>query len=142
MRWPVVGAAIRAAMRRPTRASTRSFWKSVCVASADRLSDELLDAVAASQRENSASWFGFAERIMSAGGLHADLVVGDRWERVRAPVLFAWGDHDAFGPPAEGVAVAARMHDARVVTIRGAGHLPWLDEPEATAQAIRSFLDA
>jgi pimeloyl-ACP methyl ester carboxylesterase len=142
MRWPILGGAVRAMMKRPTRESTRSFWKQICVAHPDRPSDELLDAAAVSQRENVVSWFGFAERIMDAGGLARDLVVGDRWERLRVPVLFAWGDRDAFGPPAEGEAAAARMPDARVVTIPGAGHLPWLDDPERTARAIRSFLEA
>ncbi len=140
MRWPVVGAAVRTLMRRPSRQSTRSFWGQICVAHPERLSDEILDAAAASQRANCRSWFGLAERCISPGGLHPALVVGERWQRLEVPVLFAWGEHDAFGPPAEGQAVAATMKNARVVAVPRAGHLPWLDEPSVTTDAVLSFL--
>jgi len=140
MCWPVVGAAVRALMRRPSREGTRSFWRQICVAHPERLSDEHLDATAASQRHNCPSWFGFAERIFGKGGLRSELVLGPRWERLQLPVLFVWGERDAFGPVAEGQAIAARMKNARVVAVSDAGHLPWLDDPESTLSALRAFL--
>ena len=36
---------------------------------------------------------------------------------------------------------AARLRDARLVTVAGAGHLPQLENPEPVAEAVRGFLD-
>jgi pimeloyl-ACP methyl ester carboxylesterase len=140
MRFPVMGALVRALMRRPTRKSTRDFWRRIVLAHPERVSDEHLDASAASQRANCESWFGLAERAMDAGGLRRELVIGERWERLRVPFHFVWGERDAVGPPAEARAVASRVPGVRVLSIADAGHLPWLDDLAATAQAISTLL--
>jgi proline iminopeptidase len=36
--------------------------------------------------------------------------------------------------------VAASFRDAQVVVLPGAGHFPWVDEPEAFAGAVETFL--
>lgn len=59
---------------------------------------------------------------------------------VQAPVLVVVGDRDGLTGAVIGERVAARFADARCVTIAGAGHYPWVDEPVAFAAAIRDFL--
>ena len=59
---------------------------------------------------------------------------------VRAEVLVVVGDRDAL----TGAAVADRFRrvlpKAEVATIEGAGHFPWVDEPEAFREAVEAFL--
>ena len=47
------------------------------------------------------------------------------------PVLLLWGARDAFAPPAWGEELAAGYPNIRFVRVPDAGHLPWIDDPEA-----------
>lgn len=58
---------------------------------------------------------------------------------IRAPVLCLTGAADASTPPAALRALADSLPDARYVEIEGAGHLPCVEAPEATAAALIEF---
>jgi pimeloyl-ACP methyl ester carboxylesterase len=64
-----------------------------------------------------------------------------RLHRISAPTLLLWGSEDAVVPPryaerfARGIAGPTRRCE-----IPGAGHLAWLDAPEAVAEAVLEFL--
>lgn len=50
---------------------------------------------------------------------------------VRAPALVVWGERDPYLDPAWAGRVASALGgEARVETVPGAGHWPWLDRPE------------
>ena len=57
------------------------------------------------------------------------------------PALFLWGRHDRFSPPSRAEAYAATVPSARVVVIEDCGHLPTLEQPEATTRAVRTWLE-
>ena len=142
-RWPLVGALIRSLMSKPTRESTRDFWKQICVAHPERLDDELLDAVACSQRRNISSWFSLMECMMDAGGIRRELVIGERWKALQVPVVFLWGEKDAFDSPAHGERIATQIPaGGHLVRIPDAGHLPWLDDPARVISEIERALEA
>lgn len=74
-------------------------------------------------------------------GLDPDVVLSaELLSRVVAPVLFLWGTDDPNG--GEGVArrFAAQFPDAEVQLLDGAGHSPWVDEPETCALRTLEFL--
>ena len=55
------------------------------------------------------------------------------------PTLIALGDQpDPRGSGAK--ALSEHLPDARVALIQGAGHDPWLEQPERFFQAVDSFL--
>jgi pimeloyl-ACP methyl ester carboxylesterase len=56
---------------------------------------------------------------------------------IAAPTLILWGENDAVLPPAYAQKFAAGIDGAtRVETVAGAGHLAYLDQPDAVARAI------
>jgi 3-oxoadipate enol-lactonase len=59
---------------------------------------------------------------------------------VRAPTLVAVGEHDKPDFIAISERLARELPDARFEVIAGAGHLPPLEQPEATAALVRGFL--
>jgi pimeloyl-ACP methyl ester carboxylesterase len=61
--------------------------------------------------------------------------------RITAPTLLIYGENDTFFPSYRPVAEAALRHSQTVVLPQASG-LPVLDDPAATAGAIRQFLDA
>ena len=66
-----------------------------------------------------------------------------RLHRIRAETLLLWGAEDEVVP----ASYAKRFADGitgetRIQTIAGAGHLSYLDEPEAVAEAVLEFLDS
>lgn len=65
---------------------------------------------------------------------HAELA------RLQVPTMLIWGTRDVFLTPESGAASIAAIPDHTLVTLAGAGHLPWLDDPQACAQAITEFL--
>ncbi|WP_063040154.1 alpha/beta fold hydrolase [Nocardia pseudovaccinii] len=63
-----------------------------------------------------------------------------RLTAVTTPTLLLWGESDRIVTPAYGAAYAAAFADARFEIIRAAGHLPQLEQPEATFDHIDGFL--
>jgi pimeloyl-ACP methyl ester carboxylesterase len=56
---------------------------------------------------------------------------------IAAPTLILWGERDAILPPSYARKFAACINGAsRVETIAGAGHLAYLDQPDAVARAV------
>jgi pimeloyl-ACP methyl ester carboxylesterase len=100
-------------------------------------------------RERLLAWgrqrFG-SEDYRSAGVLRPTLVrvVNEDWRpalaSIRAPVLLIWGSEDTEVPLRVAEEAMTELADARLVTLEGAGHFPFLDQPEAFAEAVTSFL--
>jgi sigma-B regulation protein RsbQ len=59
---------------------------------------------------------------------------------VTVPTLVVECAHDVIAPRGVGAFVHARIPGSRLVTLDATGHCPQLSAPEATAEAIRSFL--
>ncbi|HZQ36926.1 MAG TPA: alpha/beta hydrolase [Dehalococcoidia bacterium] len=63
-----------------------------------------------------------------------------RLHRIAAPTLLIWGESDKLVPPQYGKAFQAGIKGARLELIKGAGHLPQVEQPEQTAETVLSFL--
>jgi 3-oxoadipate enol-lactonase len=59
---------------------------------------------------------------------------------LRIPVLLLTGDKDQIIPPEKAKAMAAANGTAVLTTVANAGHMPMLEQPEATTTAISTFL--
>jgi len=55
---------------------------------------------------------------------------------IAAPTLLLWGDKDRVLPASYAAKFAAGIKGARIETVPGAGHLAYLDRPEAVAGAV------
>ena len=60
---------------------------------------------------------------------------------VRVPTLIVVGDADAITPPAVAEAMQKAIPGSELVTVRGAGHMAPMEQPEQVNQAIRRFLE-
>lgn len=60
--------------------------------------------------------------------------------RVSVPTLVLQSATDAIAPPEVGAYVNAHVRDSRLITLDTTGHCPQLSAPQATAQAIASFV--
>ncbi|MFJ8436727.1 alpha/beta fold hydrolase [Kitasatospora sp. NPDC094019] len=56
--------------------------------------------------------------------------------RVGAPVLVVNGERDPWAGAPSGRELAAALPDGRALTVPGAGHVPWLDDPEAVGRLL------
>ena len=66
-----------------------------------------------------------------------------RLKQIRAPTLVITGDADRLVPPRKSEVLAAGIPDARLVVLRGAGHVFPLEREEETVRALSEhFLDA
>lgn len=61
--------------------------------------------------------------------------------KVAMPVLTIHGTKDRNAPYGSGREWAATLADARLVTVEGAAHFPWLDNPELVFSSIDEFLN-
>lgn len=59
---------------------------------------------------------------------------------VRCPVHLFWGSDDIFGGEGSAQQFRSELTDATLQMVEGAGHAPWLDEPELAAEAVREHL--
>jgi pimeloyl-ACP methyl ester carboxylesterase len=65
-----------------------------------------------------------------------------RLARVRIPTLAIWGDSDGIVTPAYGAAYADAFQKGRLEVIKDAGHLPQIEQPEATFAVIDAFANS
>lgn len=138
---PLIGQLLaRRLMSKPTRDSNRKFWGQVLVVHPERIEDALLDADVASQRRNLDSYLSVVRCLGDAGGLRRAVLLGERWQELKVPTVFLWGERDTFLPPAAGDAIAAQNSNRHVIRIPDAGHLPWIDNPERIVGEIEGFL--
>ncbi len=56
---------------------------------------------------------------------------------IQVPALVVHGSHDRLAPPAAGEFLAARLPQARLLRLDGAGHAPFLSHAELFAAAVR-----
>ncbi len=60
--------------------------------------------------------------------------------KVKIPVLTIHGTKDRNAPYGAGREWAEILPNARLLTVKGAAHVPWIDEPELVFSAIEEFL--
>jgi 3-oxoadipate enol-lactonase len=59
---------------------------------------------------------------------------------INVPALILTGDKDQLIPPQKSDAMATAIKQSSLVTVEDAGHLPMLEQPQATLMAMRNFL--
>jgi pimeloyl-ACP methyl ester carboxylesterase len=93
-------------------------------------------AQVARQRANIATMRVFA------GDHMYDSTLLPRLGQVQLPTLVLWGDSDRIVTPAYGQAFAAAMPHARFTLVTDAGHLPHIEQPQATFDALDPYLQS
>jgi pimeloyl-ACP methyl ester carboxylesterase len=146
MGLPVVGPLVaHLVMGKPSREGSRKFWGEMLVAHPERLSDELLDVDAAHMRRNAADIRELLFLLVGPRGIRRHLLLGDRWNALEMPTLLLVGERDAFETPQMTRAwesIVAVNPLIRILGVPGAGHLPWIDEPQRVVGEIEAFLSA
>ena len=99
-------------------------------ASLDGLSDEL-----ARDRMQDIAAAGKFLWPLPDKGLHR------RAYRIKAPTLILWGEQDRINPPSYAADFQRLIPESRTGTIANAGHLVMLEQPDAFADSISSFLN-
>src|ERR1700761_2062385 len=61
-------------------------------------------------------------------------------KKLRPPTLFIYGDKDMEGPPSLAREMAQLTPNGRCEIVADAGHLVWLDQPNACLRIIKEFL--
>jgi len=65
-----------------------------------------------------------------------------RWlHRIATPTLVLWGAQDGIVTPDYGRAYAERIPGARFDAVENAGHFPHIEQPEASLELVRGFID-
>ena len=140
---PLVGHRLgRHLFSNATRDGNRKFWGQVMVDHPERVDDRLLDVDVAHSRRNVESMLSLITCVADWRrlGYRRELILGERWQALTTPTLLVWPEHDAFGSPAEGQALVATNPNLALVRIPDAGHLPWIDDPDAVVIEVERFL--
>jgi 3-oxoadipate enol-lactonase len=66
----------------------------------------------------------------------------ERLHEIRTPLLVLSGEKDIMVPPKFGLAAADRIPGARARILAGAGHLFFVERPEDTNEALRTFVSS
>jgi 2-hydroxy-6-oxonona-2,4-dienedioate hydrolase len=77
------------------------------------------------------TWRGFDE---------ATLLDASSLRGVAVPTLFVWGEDDPMGGAAIARPFVAQIPGAQLELLAGAGHAPWIDEPDVVAARVGAFL--
>jgi pimeloyl-ACP methyl ester carboxylesterase len=63
-------------------------------------------------------------------------LAGRDLDTITAPALVLWGAEDGWIAPRFGAGYAAKLGDATLEVVEGAGHWPWIDKPELCARIV------
>ena len=140
---PLIGHRLgRHLFSNATRDGNRKFWQQVMVEHPERVDDRLLDVDVAHTRRNVESMLSLIACVADWRrlGYRRDLILGERWRALTTPTLLLWPEHDAFGSPEKGEALAAANPNLRLVRLSGTGHLPWIDDPDTVLAELERFL--
>lgn len=138
---PIIGPVIRRMkIKDPEVLRSRVF--SNLVAHPERVPVEFLKmAIAAAALPGAATASSTMLRAVSTWrGWRQHLLMREDMARLPVSTLFIWGESDTFAPPASGKELAARMPDAKFTLLADAGHVPYLEQPNAVATAVNKFL--
>jgi pimeloyl-ACP methyl ester carboxylesterase len=128
---------------KPGASATYEGFKRILVAHPDRLSPAYLDCctVASEIPGATESWLTLLEDCHITDG-RSTLTYSLRPElpKLSMPTLLIWGDKDSFGPSSLAKEMAQMIPHGRAEVVPDAGHLAWLDQPEAVAGLITNFL--
>jgi pimeloyl-ACP methyl ester carboxylesterase len=143
-RLPLIGRPLaRRMMSIPTREANRKFWGQIGVVHPECLDDALLDEDMASVRRNADSHLGLVRSFGRGGMVDAKrrLILGERWQSLKVPTIFLWGERDRFfGGPEKGEAIAARNPNLRAIRFADSGHFVWIDDPDRVVREIERFV--
>jgi proline iminopeptidase len=71
---------------------------------------------------------------------HVEEYIENRLDRIKAPVLVVQGKQD-LSPAATATTIDKMVPNCTVVMLDRCGHIPWLDQPDATWKAVDAFFD-
>ncbi|POH63578.1 MULTISPECIES: alpha/beta fold hydrolase [Cryobacterium] len=91
----------------------------------------------AREHEATGAWHPAAQDLFFAGADPAGILIG--LAQVHCPVLVVAGADDGLTGLAPVLAVADLFTNGRAVTIAGAGHYPWVEQPQAFTAALAGF---
>jgi len=140
---PLIGGPLgRYLFSNATRDGSRKFFGQVLVEHPERVDNRLLDVDVAHTRRNVESLLSLIACVADWRrlGYRRELILGERWRALTMPTLLVWPEHDAFGSPENGEALVAAYRNLRLVRLPGAGHLPWIDDPDTVLVEIEGFL--
>lgn len=81
------------------------------------------------------------EVVTPIRGFNTDVLLSDELlSKLTMPVLFLWGELDPNGGAAVAEAFAPRLPNAELMIVAGAEHVPWIDDPETSANRTQAFL--
>ena len=111
---------------------------------AGRVSDEAIDAYHSLLRDTPTmrnELAGTPPVIRPIKGLDVRILLTDELlARAQVPTLLLWGDTDLYGGADTARAFAARLPDASLTILPGAGHAPWMDDADDVASKLTPFL--
>ena len=138
-----VNGLLYSTVMKPGPEATRRTFERLLVADIRRVNQPYLDCMSAAAEIPGAveSWITMVENSSSwTGASKLTYTLRPELGRLHQPALVLWGDKDSFGPPSLGAEMARLMPSARLEVLPGAGHLPWVDQPERTAELLAAFL--
>jgi pimeloyl-ACP methyl ester carboxylesterase len=103
-----------------------------------------IDALVAEGNDPVVSKVSLAEvrAIISPFGFRRSMLVQpEELRQLTLPTLLVWGDHDPGGTVKVAQAIADLIPDSRLEVLP-AGHLPWLGNPDRTAELVSEFVRA
>jgi pimeloyl-ACP methyl ester carboxylesterase len=137
-----VGPVLWRTVARPSRRGMGRLFRGLLVADGNKVSDLLVDCGVASHAIPGAdvAWLSLLRRFLDLRGVRDGCYLRDEVAALAVPTHFVWGERDAFAPPTSGQELAKVMPAARITVVPKAGHLPWIDAPQACAIAMEGLM--
>jgi pimeloyl-ACP methyl ester carboxylesterase len=131
-----------ATVAKPSFKGTRKLYEMLLVADANKLSDEYINCgyLSSILPTYKLGWLTLLENIATMRGFRKNYFIGNEIHRVTNPTLFLWGDKDAFQSADEGEKISKTISSSKFISVKNAGHLPWLDQPEFCVTEMTKFL--
>ncbi len=133
---PEVSAAMVPTPGLSLEEQVRNFWTAICSPAFIESGAEFLEEMLVTNLAQPTPFDTIMKQAVAVQGFDSL----DRLSQITAPTLIIHGDADRLVPPANGDIVAAGIAGAEKLTLNGAAHMFFWEQPEKTADAISEFL--
>ncbi|HEY5639619.1 MAG TPA: alpha/beta fold hydrolase [Dehalococcoidia bacterium] len=114
----------------------RRFWPVVCAPAFIESSADFLEEMVQASLKQATPMDTLARQGVAVQAFDSF----DRLGQIKAPTLVIHGDIDRLVPPANGDVLAAAIPGAEKLTLKGAAHMFFWEQPEKAASAVIEFL--
>ncbi|EDM73569.1 2-hydroxy-6-ketonona-24-dienedioic acid hydrolase [Plesiocystis pacifica SIR-1] len=139
---PLLGKLLLTTVGKPSIEATKTMFAEAMVEDLAQVPEDLIELQTQAHLLPGAwmAWWVMIRGIVDSKGLRPDVELFEELPKLSVPTVMLWGALDKVTPPSRGEPVMRTIPNFDLRVIEGAGHMMWIDQEQATLEALRELV--